>query len=121
MNANIATITVEKGLDFACSRSRGNMTYSTKIVLVSTAGYEPERDEEFLRDLLKARIELFCVVGVDAEQWEDALDWICIGEDGTGEYAIITTSHPDEPLATVIEFAERYETQAQHSTHVIYR
>jgi hypothetical protein len=90
-------------------------------VLVSTAGYKPERDDEFLRDLLKARIKLFCAVGADAEQWEDALDWICIGEDGMGEYAIVTTSHVDAPLSAVIAVAERYETQAQYPTHVIHR
>lgn len=75
------------------------MSYSGKIVLVSAAGYRPERDNAFLRDLLAARIEIFCVVGVDAEEWEDALDWSCIGEDGLGENVIITTSHKDESLA----------------------
>jgi hypothetical protein len=55
------------------------MSYSGKIVLVSTSGYRLERDDGFLRDLLAARIELFCVMGVDAEKWEEALDWTCIG------------------------------------------
>lgn len=97
------------------------MAYSGKIVLVSTSGYVPERDNDFLLDLLGARIELFCAVGVDAEQWEDALDWVCVGEEGLGEHVIITTSHGDEPLADVIKFAENFRTQTQHLVRVIHR
>lgn len=97
------------------------MTYSGKIVLDSTSGYRPDRDDELLRDLLKDRIELFSVLGVDADKWEDALDWICVGVDGLGDYVIITTSHKDESLAQVIESAERFETSKECSVQVIRR
>jgi hypothetical protein len=83
--------------------------------LVSASGYTPERDDTFLRDLLAARIELFCVVGVDAEKWEEALDWTCIGEDRLGEYVIVTASHNEESLAEVVAFAETFETRVPHS------
>lgn len=97
------------------------MTYPGKIVLVSASGYRPEQDNAFLRDLLAARIALFCAVGVDAEKWEDALDWTCVGEDELGEHMIVTTSHKDESLAEVVAFAEAFETQVPHPVHVIYR
>jgi hypothetical protein len=97
------------------------MSYSGKIVFVSASGYRKERDDAFLRELLAARIALFCAVGVDAEKWEEALDWTCIGEDGLGEYAIVTTSHKDESFAEVVAFAEAFETQVPHSVQVIYR
>ncbi|KFI07642.1 hypothetical protein [Massilia sp. BSC265] len=97
------------------------MSYSGKIVLFSASGYRPERDDVFLRDLLAARIELFCAVGVDAEKWEDALDWICIGEDELGEYVIVTTAHKDESLAEVVAFAEAFETRVPHSVQVVHR
>ncbi|WP_446686065.1 DUF7684 family protein [Massilia consociata] len=97
------------------------MHYSGKIVLVSTSGYVPERDDQFLRDLIAARIELFCATGVGAEDWEDALDWVCVGDDGRGEHLIVTTSHEREPLAKVIEFAEQFSTSAQHKVQVIHR
>lgn len=97
------------------------MSYSGKIVLVSASGHKPQRDDALLRDLLAARIELFCVVGVDAAKWEEALDWTCIGEDGLGEYVIVTTSHVDESLAEVVAFAEAFETRAPHSVQVVYR
>lgn len=97
------------------------MNYAGKIVLASTSGYAPERDDQFLRDLVVARIELFCVTGVDAAEWEEALDWACIGEDGLGEHAIITTSHGDAPLGEVIEFAEQFSTSARLSLQIIHR
>ena len=97
------------------------MSYSGKIVLATTSEYMPERDDAFLRDLLAARIELFCAVGVYAEKWEEALDWTCIGEEGLGDYLIVTTSHVDEPLAEVIKFAERFETRVPHAVQVVHR
>lgn len=97
------------------------MSYSGKIVLVSASGYRPQRDDALLRDLLAARIELFCAVGVDAEKWEEALDWTCVGEDGLGEYVIVTTSHIDESPAEVVAFAEAFETRVPHSVQVVHR
>lgn len=69
------------------------MTYSGKIVLVSTSAYSPERDDQFLRDLIASRIELFCVTGIGAQEWEDALDWACGGDKGPVDHTIVTTSH----------------------------
>lgn len=97
------------------------MTYSGKIVLLSRSGYLPARDDLFLKTLVAARIELFCVLGVDADQWEDALDWLCIGEQGKGEHFIITTAHQDESLADVIEFAENFTTKTEHRVQLIQR
>jgi hypothetical protein len=47
-----------------------------KVVLVSTSGYLASRDDALLQELLASKIELFCVIGRDAEVWEDALDWM---------------------------------------------
>jgi len=97
------------------------MTYPGKIVLVSASRYRPERDNAFLRDLLAARIALFCAVGVDAEKWEDALDWTGIEEGELGRHVIVTTSHKDESLAEVVAFAAAFETQVPHPVQVEYR
>ena len=50
-----------------------------KVVLVSSRQYSSESDDVLLRELIEAKIELFCAVGRDAERWEDAMDWLCIG------------------------------------------
>ena len=97
------------------------MTYSGKIILVSTSAYVPERDYPFLQDLISARIVLFCATGVGANGWEDALDWGCAGDDGRGEHRIVTTSHEDEPLAEVVKFAEQFSTSSQDTPQIIRR
>lgn len=45
----------------------------------------------------------------------------CIGEDGLGEYLIVTTSHKEESLAEVVAFAEAFETRVLHSVQVLHR
>lgn len=97
------------------------MAYSGKIVLLSKSGYRSEQDDEFLRELLQDRIELFCVLGQDADKWEDALDWICIGEDGSGQHLIITTCHQNESLEEVVAFAQMFKTGHEHSVQVVER
>ena len=97
------------------------MAYSGKIVLVSTSAYLPGPDDQFLRDLIAARIELFCATDVGAKEWEAALDWACVGEDGRGEHMIVTTSHEDEPHSDVVEFAEQFSTSSQDRPPVIHR
>ncbi|MCB4366617.1 hypothetical protein KIH07_23020 [Hydrogenophaga taeniospiralis] len=93
--------------------------HSGKIVLVSTSGYVASRDDPLLRELIESQIELFCALGVDAEKWEDALDWMCMGADGSEATFITTTSHPGESEAEVIEFARSFSTERPHEVEVI--
>lgn len=98
-----------------------NMAYSGKIVLLSKSGYCSERDDGLLRELLQDRIELFCVPGQDVDKWEDALDWICVGEDGNGQHLIITTCHRNESLEEVVAFAQMFKTGHKHTVQVLER
>lgn len=93
--------------------------HSGKIVLVSSSGYSQDLADPLLQKLIESQIELFCVVGVDAEKWEDALDWLCVGADGSGTQFITTTSHPGESEAEVIEFAKSFSTKQLHEVEVI--
>lgn len=97
------------------------MTYSKKIVLLSRSGYFPERDDDFLRQLWNERIRLFCVLGVDADKWEEALDWICVDEEPAEPHSMTTTSHIDESLAEVIEFAQLFDTKEKYDVQVLER
>lgn len=63
----------------------------------------------------------FCATGTCAREWEEALDWACIRDGGPDAHVIVTTSHEDEPLAEVIEFAGQSSTSAQDSVQVIHR
>jgi hypothetical protein len=90
-----------------------------KIVLVSTSGYSAARDDPLLEELIARKIELFCAVGVDAEKWEDAVDWLCIGSNGSGVHHIITTSHVGESEQEVVQFAQTFATECSHEVEVI--
>jgi mRNA deadenylase 3'-5' endonuclease subunit Ccr4 len=91
-----------------------------KVVLVSTKGYLAERDEKLLQELLDSRVELFCAVGVDAEQWEDALDSLCVRSDGYDKHFIATTAHTDESLEEVVAFAEQFSTPTSGEVEVLH-
>lgn len=94
------------------------MTTTTKIVLVSRTGYNRSHDD-LLRELLARRIRLFCAVGRDCVLWEDAMDWIAVGPTGEGSWDVITTSHPDERIVDVVEFAETFHLDEPGEVEVI--
>jgi hypothetical protein len=80
------------------------------IVLHSSKPYT-EASLSILRKLLGQEPDLFAAVGVDCEGWEDAMDWLCVDLDRSGEQPgafCNTTSHPNETLADVVEFAEQW-------------
>ena len=79
------------------------MTYARKIVLHCPTGYELRLDalvEEFIRD----GVAFVGVVGKDCSRVEDIIDEIVVG-DGSREYSLLTSSHPDESIEAAIEFA----------------
>lgn len=82
-------------------------------------GFLANRDDALLHALLDSRIELFCVVGEDAQAWEDALDWLCI-EVGDGTHHVTTTAHIGESVEEVIAFAEQFCTPTPGEVQVLY-
>jgi hypothetical protein len=94
--------------------------YSPKVVLVSTMGNLSNRDDVLLQALLDSKIELFCVVGEDAQDWEDALDWVCVGAAGDGTHHITTTAHIGESVEEAIAFAEQFSTATPGDVEVLY-
>ena len=90
-----------------------------KVVLISTSRYVPSRDEPLLRELIESKIELFCAVGIDAQSWEDALDWLCVDIGSIDGPDITTTSHPGETEDDVVEFARQFFTERKHDVEII--
>jgi len=91
---------------------------ANKVILISSTQYSTEHDE-ILKSLIKRKIVLFCAVGVDCENWEEALDWLCIGKNGEGTHIINTTSHPGETLEEVKDFAKAWETEDESDIQII--
>ncbi len=94
--------------------------HAGRIVLVSRSVYTPEIGDTVLRQFVEDKIELFCAVGVDAANWEDALDWLSIGPEGKGIHFITTTSHPGESVEEVVSFAESWQSDIAHEVEVVY-
>lgn len=81
-----------------------------KTILISSKKYS-EFYKDQLENLVESGCKLFCIVGVDCDRWEDAID--CILEDSN--LLIPTTSHPEETEEDVIEFAKSLYIQSdQH-------
>jgi hypothetical protein len=83
------------------------VTVAKKVVLVSRRGYDSSHDA-LLASLIDRRIELFCAVGKDCELWEEVMDELVVGPDGAGPVHVLTTSHPGESIAAVVEFASQW-------------
>jgi len=94
------------------------MPIAKKVVLVSGRKYDASHDE-LLRELIERRIALFCVVGVDCERWEEAMDELVVGPHGEYTWHVTTTSHPGETLADVLEFAEMFHLDEPCEVEVI--
>lgn len=76
------------------------------VVLVSKTGYKKEHDS-LLQSLIQRNISLFCAVGKDCQIWEGAVDLLCVNSETerNKETVLLTTSHPNENIEDVMEFA----------------
>ena len=90
---------------------------NSRVVLVSEQKYNLERDELILSLLDKGYV-LFCVVGIDCEKWEDIIDELSIG-DGSNPKFVTTTSHPNESVDEVVEFAKMLTLDKKSGVDVI--
>jgi len=79
------------------------------VVLISESKYTEEHDA-FLRNILSQKPDLFSVLGVDCENWEEAMDWISVMlnvNEGI-DISCNTTSHPNQSIDEVLEFANQW-------------
>jgi hypothetical protein len=79
------------------------MPHPRKIVLHCPRGYDP-RLNTLVEDFIRDGVRLIAVVGEDCERIEDIIDELVVG-DGSRDYDLLTSSHPGEPLAAAIAFA----------------
>ena len=85
------------------------MATARKIVLHSKSGLRPGLDE-LVAEWIREGVQYVGVVGVDAADLAEAIDWFCIG-DGSNPYDMLTAAHEDPEtmddamaLATQIDF-----------------
>jgi hypothetical protein len=90
------------------------MGHAKKVILVSESGDIQNRDQ-LLRELFDDRIELFCAVGKDAHDWEDAMSWIVtMAEVDEGiHHDMLRSMHVDESVDDAVEFAKQIEVPSK--------
>jgi hypothetical protein len=81
------------------------VAYEKKIVLHCSSGDKPALDQ-MVEDFLNDGVLFVGVVGKDCEKVEDIIDELVVGDASRPGRFILTSSHPDESLADVVEFAE---------------
>jgi hypothetical protein len=73
----------------------------------------------FVEQCLHDNVSLIAIYGSGCREIEDLIDELIVG-DRTGDSRFIaTTSHPDESLEDVIEFASNYGNGADGETRLI--
>ena len=82
------------------------MRYAEKIVLNCRTGYRPEL-VALVAQFAKDGVKFVGVLGPDCARVEDIIDDLCVG-DGSQPYFMVTTSHPNERIEEVIEFARGF-------------
>jgi len=94
------------------------MTAEPKVVLqlpMSNAALLPV----FVETCMAENVSLIAVVGEGCQEVEDQIDGLIVG-DGTDDSRFITTSsHPDETLDQVVEFATAWRIKADGPTKVV--
>lgn len=94
------------------------MLAAKKVVLVSNGGYRASHDD-LLRGLINRRIGLFCVLGKDCQLWEDVMDELVVGPTSENGWHVTTTSHPNETIEEVLEFARTFQLDKPTRVEII--
>ena len=84
------------------------MPYAAKIILHSPLT-DPAQLVSFVEACLADRVALIAIVGDDADNLEDLIDEIVVGDGSDRRRFIVTTSHRDESLDEVLHFVSCYD------------
>jgi hypothetical protein len=84
------------------------MPYSSKVILQLPLS-ALDRLAPFVEQCVTGAVELICVAGPMADDIEDHIDWLVVGDGSDAGRFIVTTAHPDEPMDRVISFATAWQ------------
>ena len=94
------------------------MPFASRVVLHCSSGYRRELDalvEQFIRD----QVAFVGVVGEDCARVEDIIDELVVGDGTNPSRFILTSSHPGESVAEVVEFAESLSLEKPGPVQVV--
>lgn len=84
------------------------MRLAAKVV-VTTPLWAPEGLAAFVEQCLSDGVQLVCVAGPAAEDVEEAIDWLVVGDGRDKRRFLMTTAHPHETLDEVVAFATGWD------------
>jgi hypothetical protein len=87
------------------------MPYPSKVVLQLPLS-APDKLPAFVEKCVVDAVELICVAGPLADEIEDQIDWLVVGDGSDADRFIVTTAHPEEPMDRVISFATAWSGDA---------
>ena len=86
------------------------MTLPPRIVL-----HSPVADRAalaaFVEECLGDGVRLVAIVGEGAEELEEEVDWLVVGDGSDESRFVVTSSHPGESVEEVIEFASGWRCE----------
>jgi hypothetical protein len=83
---------------------RGKLTMKVALILKMGLAAEPG-NFQILERLSLSKYDLICILGRDCSTWEDIIDASLVGPTGNEGSHPVTTSHPNESLTEVEDFA----------------
>ena len=93
------------------------MNYAKKIVLNCPAGYKTQLNP-MVEDFIHDGVIFVGVVGKDCVRIEDRIDELVVG-DGSRDYDLLTSSHPNDSLEGAIEFAKSLAGELKGDIQVV--
>ena len=93
------------------------MPYARKIVLHCRTP-DVARVSALVEEFIHDGVAFVGLVGRDCEHYEDIVDETVVG-DGSRDYFILTSSHPDYTLAEAVQFAESLTGEYKGEVQVV--
>lgn len=83
------------------------MSYPMKVVLALPLS-APDVLGPFVERCLSDGVELICVAGPGADEIEDEIDWLVVGDGSDRDRFLVTTAHSEETFDEVLRFAKAW-------------
>jgi hypothetical protein len=93
------------------------MSLPPRIVLHSPVANQAAL-EPFVEQCLADGVCLIAIIGDGAEALEEEVDWLVIGEGADKSRFLVTSSHPEESLEEVLEFASGWSCEREGLSEV---
>ena len=94
------------------------MRFKPRIVLHSPV-MSPSKLEPFVEQCLRDCVQLIAVVGDGCADLEEEIDWIVVGDGSNPARFVTTSSHPNEPLEKVLEFAALWSCEGEEGVQQV--